>query len=64
MRLADGTWQCALCGARMDVPDDGLPFVVFSTTGDHPQYRVVILRDEEIHRCAIRSEDANPSPIP
>jgi len=64
MRLGDGKWQCALCGAVMDVPEDALPYVIFLTPPDAPECRVVMLRDEEVHRCPIAPENVNAVPIP
>jgi hypothetical protein len=64
MRLEDGKWRCALCGAVMDVPEDALPYVIFSTQSDAPDYRVVMLRSAEIHRCPIEPDDLDAIPIP
>ncbi len=64
MRLRDGKWECAYCGAPIDVPEDALPHVVFKDSPEQPDYRVVFVRGEEVHRCHIEPGDDATTPIP
>jgi hypothetical protein len=54
--LSNGKWECAHCGAELDVPDDKVPMVVIHAASGKPNVRVLSLDRKELHRCAV--EDA------
>jgi hypothetical protein len=56
MRLHDGRYECANCGAQLDIPTRGEPKVTFHATGGKPNVRVLKLEGREIHRCEVRKE--------
>jgi hypothetical protein len=53
MRRLDGRYECANCGARLEVTPDGEPNVTFHAAGGKPNVRVLRLEGREIHRCEI-----------
>ena len=59
MRLHDGRYECANCGAHLEVATRGEPKVTFHATGGKPNVRVLKLEGREIHRCEVRI-DAPP----
>lgn len=52
MRLRDGQPVCALCGARLGIPVYAKPETRLRTA-DSKRVRVLLLDDEEIHRCEV-----------
>lgn len=67
MRKSRGPYECALCGALLDLPlDDGPRVEIHSASGERTM-RVLTYRGKEIHRCAIeqpRSAAAPPGQPP
>jgi hypothetical protein len=57
MRLRDGRYECARCGAVLDVTVDEEPNVTIHATGGGPNVRVLTLDGREIHRCVIGSDE-------
>ena len=50
----DGTVECNICGATLDVPAGQVPRVTLVVdAAGKPSMRVVTLGNKEIHRCAI-----------
>jgi hypothetical protein len=56
MRLRDGRYKCALCGAILDLPLVENPTVVIRAASGEPNVRVLRYEGREIHRCAISSK--------
>jgi hypothetical protein len=54
MRRHDGRYECANCGAQLDIPEHGEPNVTFHAAGGKPNVRVLKLGGREIHRCEIK----------
>jgi hypothetical protein len=53
MRLKDGRYECAHCGAVLDVPVVQDPVVVIHAASGQPTVRVLTYEGREIHRCEI-----------
>ena len=53
MRLVDGRYECAQCGAILDVPLVENPTVVMQAASGQPNVRVLRYRGREIHRCEV-----------
>ncbi len=51
MHEVDGHYTCALCGAVLDVPADTMPKIVIASSDGQPNYRIIQVDGEEIHRC-------------
>ena len=60
MRLIDGRYECAYCGAVLDLPSDAEPMVVFHASSGRPNVRVISLDGNEIHRCEVRDRESDP----
>jgi hypothetical protein len=56
MRRHDGRYECANCGAQLDIPANGEPNVTFHAAGGKPNVRVLKLNGREIHRCVIHNQ--------
>ena len=50
-RRDDGRYECALCGAVLDVPRDTLPTVVVVGRSGKPNVRILMVGSSELHRC-------------
>jgi hypothetical protein len=51
----DGRYECAYCGAELDIaPDDDLPDVVVEDATGRSKMRILSLNGREVHRCNIR----------
>jgi hypothetical protein len=55
----DGRYQCALCGAVVDLPQDAKPRIVLKSAGGEPTIRAIWYRGQELHACPIG--DRKPS---
>lgn len=64
MRWSDGQLVCAQCGEVLDVPDDAMPQVVIIGASGKSNFRALTVRGEEIHRCEIRRDGAEPRRAP
>jgi hypothetical protein len=53
MRLHDGRYECAHCGAVLDIPLVEDPTVVIHASSGEPNMRVLSYDGREIHRCEI-----------
>jgi hypothetical protein len=53
MRLHDGRYECAHCGAVLDIPLMNDPRVMIRAASGQPNVRVLFLDEREIHRCEI-----------
>jgi hypothetical protein len=53
MRLRDGRYECAQCGAVLDVPLDDTPNVMIHAASGQPTMRVISVGYTELHRCEI-----------
>ena len=56
MRLIDGCYECAVCGAVLDIPGDEKPRVVIKSTSGKPHMRAIIYDGVEIHACPVGRE--------
>jgi hypothetical protein len=54
MRLRDGRYECAQCGAVLDVPMDETPNVMIHAASGRPNMHVISAGHTELHRCEIR----------
>jgi len=50
-RLTSGRYQCAVCGADLDVPADATPKVMIKAGSGKPTVRLLSIGGKEIHRC-------------
>ena len=53
MRLHCGRYECALCGAVLDIPLIPDPMVMIKASSRRPRMRALILFGETIHECAL-----------
>ncbi len=53
MKLDDGRYECALCGAVLDVPLVGEPQVVIHAASGQRSMRVLSVNGVEVHRCEV-----------
>jgi hypothetical protein len=54
MRLRDGRYECAHCGAVLDIPlNAGDPRVAIKAASGERNVRALYLDGREIHRCEI-----------
>lgn len=53
MRLHDGRYECAHCGAVLDIPLRMDPQVMIRAASGQPNIRVLYFDNREIHRCDI-----------
>jgi hypothetical protein len=51
MRRRGDRYECALCGAELDVPFDATPKVTIKAASGQPNVRVLSIGRKEIHRC-------------
>lgn len=59
MRLVNGKWACAVCGAELDVPDGKRPTVVLIGSSGKRNVRALVIEGEEIHRCEVPSRNGD-----
>ena len=53
MRLHDGRYECAYCGAVLDIPLIGDPHVTIKAASGTPNIRTLTLDGIAIHACEI-----------
>ena len=58
VRLVDGRYECALCGAKLDIPGDDEPRVMIKAGGGTRPVRVLVLDGVEIHSCVVTAPRA------
>jgi hypothetical protein len=63
MRLHDGRYECAYCGAVLDIPLTDDPQVTIRAASGEPNTRVLVLEGREIHACALPTEDDHRSEL-
>ena len=54
MRLVDGRYECAQCGAVLAIAPEAQPMVVFHAASGQSTVRVITVDGAEIHRCETR----------
>jgi hypothetical protein len=57
MRLVNGRYECAHCGAVLDVDASLVPTVMFHAAGGQPNMRVIRVDGREVHRCEVRDRE-------
>lgn len=57
MRLVNGRYECAHCGAVLEISPDVEPMIVFHAAGGKPNMRVISVAGREVHRCEVRDRD-------
>jgi hypothetical protein len=62
VRKGDGRYECAYCGAILDVSAEDVPTVVFHASSAKPLMRVVLANGREIHRCEVAPRESSPRP--
>ena len=55
MEWRNDHYVCSLCGARLEISEFVLPAIFLDGSEGAREYRVLMLRGEEIHRCPVRS---------
>ena len=53
LRRRDGRFECTLCGAVLDVPEDKVPLVLIAAASGEPNMRTIMVEGAELHRCPI-----------
>ena len=53
MRRRGDIYECALCGAVLDVRDDARSQTMLIQASGEPTVRVVLVEGVEIHRCEV-----------
>ena len=56
MREREGRYECAHCGAVIDVPRHARPRVIIQMASEEPLVRVLTLNGKEVHRCEIERQ--------
>ena len=56
MRLNDGRYECAHCGAVLDIPLVEEPKVTIHAASGKPNMRVLTRHGKEIHRCDLDAD--------
>ena len=51
MRRRDGRYECARCGAMLDVPDRAQVRTMIMQSSGQPAVRAILADGKEIHRC-------------
>lgn len=51
MKIVNGTWHCALCGADLGLPPGERPRTMIIGRPGHVNVRTVSVGFREIHRC-------------
>jgi hypothetical protein len=51
VRLRDGRYECAQCGAALDIAPDKVPLVTIHGASGKVNERVISIDGEEVHRC-------------
>jgi hypothetical protein len=53
MRSHDEHYECAQCGAPLDIPEGATPSVMIRAASGEPNLRIILVGDTEVHRCVI-----------
>jgi hypothetical protein len=53
MRKVGRVYRCALCDAKLDLPEGSAPRVHIEGASGKPNVRVLSLDGKEIHRCVV-----------
>jgi hypothetical protein len=53
VRLRRGRYECAQCGAALDIDPAAVPRIVLETSSGKPLARVLLVNGVEIHRCVV-----------
>src|SRR4051812_31915857 len=61
MRRRDGRYECAECGALLDIPPNAHPKAMIKVSDSRPNIRVLTLGGREIHRCDIATLQKQPT---
>jgi hypothetical protein len=56
MREREGRYECAQCGATLDVPRHSRPRVVIHMASEEPVVRVLTLNGKEVHRREVERQ--------
>ena len=59
MRLRNGRYECAYCGAVLDIPLLNDPHVTIKAASGVPNVRTLSLEGKEIHACEISERADN-----
>ena len=59
MRWCEDHYECARCGVTLDVLEYELVAAFIDGSESEREYRVLMLRGEEIHRCEVGSDGAD-----
>jgi hypothetical protein len=59
MRLVDGRYECAHCGAAIEIDPDAQPIVVMHAASGQPNVRVITVEGHEVHRCEVNDRESN-----
>jgi hypothetical protein len=51
--MVNGRYECAQCGAVLDIDAANVPCVVFHAASGQPNMRVVKVNGRELHRCEV-----------
>ena len=57
MRLVDGRYECAHCGAVLELEREAEPMVVFHAGSGQPNMRVISVDGHEVHRCEVTDRE-------
>ena len=49
----DGKYECALCGAQLDMPRGTQPTSTLCGMSGKPNVRVLTVGGKEVHRCTV-----------
>jgi len=55
MRMRNGRYECANCGAVLTIPTDAVPMVVIKVSSGSETVRTISYRGTEVHRCPLRT---------
>ena len=53
MRIVNGRYECAYCGAQLDIPLIAEPRVMISAASGKPNVRKLMIDGKVIHTCVI-----------
>jgi hypothetical protein len=51
MRRVDGHFECTLCRAVLDIPEDATPLVTLVASSGEPNMRFISVEGREVHAC-------------
>ena len=59
VRLVNGRYMCAQCGAFLDVDPETTKRLRFDLSSDHRLARIILVDGEELHRCVVEQPQPN-----